>query len=231
MQGLVCSGQKLTVRGPTQCKKLTVRIGHSVMLAQALFWGVPIAQGAQVRAMPAMTSYGQISAPAKPPAMKLVVRNTFLDVVDAEDQAMVMKHSHSDSELSNATSSDRQVSQLLSRKEKYSSSRSSSSKASDEVASSTHVVSLSSALEVAEVDRPHPSDGSAVHSVGICTPCSFSQKDRCVQRDRCGRCHYKHEKVTRHNKKAREKHNMHILQSRNEPEGPEGQGSQSVDPA
>jgi hypothetical protein len=118
------------------------------------------------------------------PGLKVVVRNTFLDVVDSHPRPL--RHSRSESDISSSSGSG--------------SGHDEPSSAS----STTRSVEQNRAAAVF-VTRALPSVGSANHFMGTCQPCSFFRKSRCMLEHKCSHCHYQHEVQTRPGKKARDR--------------------------
>lgn len=122
-----------------------------------------------------------------PPLKMMVVRNTFLDVVDAAPPAL--KHSRSDSDISSTSSS-------LLNDAKSGKDQSVTSSTKSQLANEAATVFLSRVL---------PSIGSANHFQDKCQPCSFFRKGRCLLDYKCSHCHFHHDVQARPGKKARDR--------------------------
>lgn len=115
--------------------------------------------------------------------MNLVVRSSFLDVEEEAEVDEALNRSLSDSGKSYPSSA---------------SSSNSNGWGSDKCASANAAAQVF-------VNRNLPSVGSAKHFEGSCFPCSFFQKNRCLEGRNCYHCHYDHDRKSRPNKKTRQR--------------------------
>lgn len=151
--------------------------------------------------------------PANNP-LKVVVRNTFLDVVDAQNPHSELRKSRSESEISSSSSSLSSAEQM-SLERSFQPRLASTSKETpsshlfyDESLSSSSMPSVS-----VLPTEPLPSIGSASHFNGDCQPCSFFRKSRCMLQQKCLHCHYQHDVQTRPGKKAREREKVRLAKA------------------
>jgi len=152
--------------------------------------------------------------------LKLVVRNTFLDVVDDLPNAGAMKRSKSDSDISSSLSESESSTKsqlkvvdcqptfgsnhvIFSNSESDTSSYSGSAPEAEAITSSRTRCAEAGTPATVLSNTPLPSLGSAMHP-DQCKPCSFLQKSKCNFGVHCQHCHYPHEMKARPGKKHRD---------------------------
>lgn len=145
-------------------------------------------------AMPSQPST-MLSAQQGAGVTKVVVRNTFVEVVDKAPQ--ILRRCRSESDVSNSSGQNGSKSpsfKTVSFEESFDSSGETIEKdptSAESVQVAQHLIG------------GYPSRGSSKHFAGACQSCSFFRKGRCSRQDQCTFCHYPHEMPARPSKSAR----------------------------